>query len=116
MQPAGVDHRGLDLADRERDRAGDDPFVRGLALESRQGLRVVDPLPVEPGRQDHGGGHERTRQGAAAGLVHPGDPGEPCVAEHPLVPIEIARQCSHVARDGGQMVTNAWPITRSIGM
>ena len=83
------------------------PLVRGLALEPRQGLRVVDPLQVELGRQDHGGGHERTRQGAASGLVHAGDAGEPLLAEHPLVPVEVARQCSHAARDGGQIVTNA---------
>ena len=116
MEAARVDDARFDLADRERDGGGGDPFVRGLPLETRQDLRVVDPLQVEPLGKDHGGRDEWAGERAAARFVDACDPREPLFAEHPLVPAEIVRQCSHAAREGGQMITNACPITRSIGM
>ena len=107
---------GLDLPDGVGDGAVDDALVGGFALQPRQDLRVVDPLAVEVLGQDHGRRDERSGERTAAGLVHAGDPREPLLAQGPLVAVEVGLQCSHPARDGGQMITNACPITRSIGM
>ena len=116
MEAARVDHVRLDLPDGVRDGAVDDALVRGLALQPGKDLRVVDPLAVEVLGQDHGRCHERAGERTASGLIHAGDPREPLLAQGALVAIEVGPQCSHPARDGGQMITNACPITRSTGM
>ena len=117
MEAARVDHAGLDLADRERDGAGDDPLVRGLTLQPRQHLRVVDPLAVEPLGQDHGRGDERTRERASAGLVDAGDPREPLRAQAPARTGRGPRVSAAIPpATGARSITNACPITLSIGM
>ena len=106
----------LDLPHGVRDGTVDDALVRGFALQPGQDLGVVDPLAVEILGQDHGRSDERSGERTAARLVHAGDPREPLLAQGALVAVEVGPQCSHPARDGGQMITKACPITRSTGI
>ncbi len=56
---------------------------------SRELLRVLDARPIEVLGKDHRRGHQRTRQGAAAGLVGSRDAREPLRAERALVPVHL---------------------------
>src|SRR5262245_56965964 len=120
MEPAGVEHAGLDLADDEQAR-GDDPFALLLALLRGQELRVAEAGAIETLGEDDGGRHQRTRECAAPDLVHPGDPPEPVGTQRRLVSIQVLvyshphRLYSHPHRLGGHTITNAFPITLSTG-
>ena len=60
----------------------------------------------------------RRIDGDQAGLVGTGDPSEPLRSQEALVATEICgdrAQWSPPTRDGGQIVTNALPMTLSMG-
>ena len=80
-------------------------------LESRM------PVRVEPGGHDHGGRDERTRQRPPSGLIGAGDTTEPLGAQRGLVALEVCRDSrySHPHLEGGNTITNAFPITASSG-
>ena len=113
MEAARVDHVGLDLADRVQARRHD-PFALHLALLRGEELRVADPCPVEVVGQYHCGGDEWAGERSPPDLVDAGDPNEPVRAQGRFVPVEVLGY-SDPHLSGGHTLTNAFPITLSIG-
>ena len=69
---------------------------------------------LEPLGDDHGGRDERAGERAAARLIGARDPSEALGAQGGLVALEV-RRYSHPHLDGGNTITNAFPITASSG-
>ena len=81
--PVGEAHRLQDVqpvdllhgchSDLARDRTGGDLLIEHVPLGGSQPLGIVEVRKRDAGRQDHRGGHHRSRQGRHADLIHSGD-------------------------------------------
>src|SRR5919108_244862 len=117
VQPGALAPPGGAPTHRDGHRLLLDPGVHPVTLKRSEQLGVLQALGIEPLRENHRGGHERSRQRSPSGLVHPGDDAEPGATKPALVVIDLFQSPdNHRKFEGGQMRMNASPTTLSLGM